>query len=184
MNRIRITGGEWRSRLITVADAPGLRPTPDRVRETLFNWLGQDLGGWRVVDAFAGTGALGLEAASRGATDVLLIELDDGLLANLRALKQRLGAAAVRVQGGDGVAVAAPSEIGLNTPTDRCVITATFATTGAGTLVCTLKGAALVNGKTVTWTRAADVPGTGTTGAWSCATNAAAKLSPKDCPGV
>ena len=84
----------------------------------------------------------------------------------------------------DGVAVAAPSEIGLNTPTDRCVITATFATTGAGTLVCTLKGAALVNGTTVTWTRAADVPGTGTTGAWSCATNAAAKLSPKDCPGV
>ena len=84
----------------------------------------------------------------------------------------------------DGVAVAAPSEIGLNTPTDRCVITATFATTGAGTLVCTLKGAALVNGKTGTWTRAADVPGTGTTGAWSCATNAAAKLSPKDCPGV
>ena len=84
----------------------------------------------------------------------------------------------------DGVAVAGPADIGLKASTDRCAITATFATDGAGTLVCTLKGGALVNGKTVTWTRAADVPATGTTGAWSCATNAAAKLSPKDCPGV
>ncbi len=106
-HEVRIIGGQWRRTRLPVADRPGLRPTPDRVRETLFNWLGQDLGGWRVVDAFAGTGALGLEAASRGATDVLLIELDAGLLANLRALKQRLGAAAVRVQGGDGVAALA-----------------------------------------------------------------------------
>ena len=84
----------------------------------------------------------------------------------------------------DGVAVTKPEEIGLLASTDRCTIAATFATDGAGTLVCTLKGGALVNGKKVTWTRTADVPGTGTTGAWSCATNAAAKLSPKDCPGV
>ena len=84
----------------------------------------------------------------------------------------------------DGVAVAGPADIGLLASTKRCDITAAFATTGAGTLVCTLKGGALVNGKTVTWTRAADAPDTGTTGAWSCATNAAAKLSPKDCPGV
>ena len=85
----------------------------------------------------------------------------------------------------DGVAVAGSADIGLKASTDRCsAIAATFATTGAGTLVCTLKGGALVNGKTVTWTRAADAPATGTTGAWSCATNAAAKLSPKDCPGV
>ena len=75
-------------------------------------------------------------------------------------------------------------EIGLKTPTDRCVITASVATDGATTLVCTLKGAALVNGKKVTWTRAADNPDTGVTGGWSCATDAAAKLSPKDCPGV
>jgi 16S rRNA (guanine966-N2)-methyltransferase len=61
---------------LPVADRPGLRPTPDRVRETLFNWLGQDLTGWRVLDAFAGSGALGFEAASRGAAEVLLLERD------------------------------------------------------------------------------------------------------------
>ncbi len=74
MSRIRITGGEWRSRLIHVADAPGLRPTPDRVRETLFNWLGQDLSGLRCLDLFAGSGILGFEAASRGADYVALVE--------------------------------------------------------------------------------------------------------------
>ena len=74
MSRIRITGGEWRSRLIQVADAPGLRPTPDRVRETLFNWLGQDLSGLSCLDLFAGSGILGFEAASRGADYVALVE--------------------------------------------------------------------------------------------------------------
>ncbi len=74
MSRIRITGGEWRSRLIQVADAQGLRPTPDRVRETLFNWLGQDLSGLRCLDLFAGSGVLGIEAASRGADYVVLVE--------------------------------------------------------------------------------------------------------------
>lgn len=74
MSKIRITGGEWRSRLIQVTDAPGLRPTPDRVRETLFNWLGQDLTGLTVLDAFAGSGILGLEAASRGAQRVVMLE--------------------------------------------------------------------------------------------------------------
>ena len=102
---VRIIGGQWRRTRLPVADKPGLRPTPDRVRETLFNWLGQDLRGWRCVDAFSGTGALGFEAASRDATDVLLVEQDAALAANLRALKERLGAKAVRVQRGDGVAV-------------------------------------------------------------------------------
>ena len=74
MSRIRITGGEWRSRLLQVTDAPGLRPTPDRVRETLFNWLGQDFRGLSCLDLFAGSGALGFEAASRGADDVVLVE--------------------------------------------------------------------------------------------------------------
>jgi 16S rRNA (guanine(966)-N(2))-methyltransferase RsmD len=74
LSRIRITGGEWRSRMIHVADAPGLRPTPDRVRETLFNWLGQDLSGLACLDLFAGSGILGLEAASRGADYVALVE--------------------------------------------------------------------------------------------------------------
>jgi 16S rRNA (guanine966-N2)-methyltransferase len=74
MSRIRVTGGEWRSRLINVIDSPGLRPTPDRVRETLFNWLGQDLSGLHCIDLFAGSGIVGIEAASRGATQVTLIE--------------------------------------------------------------------------------------------------------------
>ena len=64
---VRIIGGQWRRSKLPVADRPGLRPTPDRVRETLFNWLGADLSGWRCLDAFAGSGALGFEAASRGA---------------------------------------------------------------------------------------------------------------------
>ena len=76
MSRIRITGGDWRSRLIDVIDGPGLRPTPDRVRETLFNWLGQDLSGLHCLDLFAGSGILGFEAASRGAAQVTLVEKD------------------------------------------------------------------------------------------------------------
>ena len=73
-NELRIIGGVWRSRKIQFPDAPGLRPTPGRVRETLFNWLGQDLTGLSCLDLFAGSGALGFEAASRGAKHVLMIE--------------------------------------------------------------------------------------------------------------
>ncbi|HOP89613.1 MAG TPA: 16S rRNA (guanine(966)-N(2))-methyltransferase RsmD [Ottowia sp.] len=103
-HEVRIIGGQWRRTKLPVADKPGLRPTPDRVRETLFNWLGQDLSGWRAADAFAGTGVLGFEAASRGAAEVLLVEQDAALVAKLRAIKERLKADAVRVQRGDGVA--------------------------------------------------------------------------------
>lgn len=102
-NQVRIIGGLWKRTPLPVADRPGLRPTPDRVRETLFNWLGQDLTGWRCVDAFAGTGALGLEAASRGAADVLLVEAEGALVDQLRAVVQRLDARNVRVQRGDGL---------------------------------------------------------------------------------
>jgi 16S rRNA (guanine(966)-N(2))-methyltransferase RsmD len=98
---VRLIGGLWKRSKLPVADAPGLRPTPDRVRETLFNWLGQDLAGWRVLDAFAGTGALGFEAASRGAAAVTLLEQDSRLVAGLNAVQQRLGAAAVTVQRAD-----------------------------------------------------------------------------------
>ncbi len=83
MNRIRITGGAWRSRLVQVADTPDLRPTPDRVRETLFNWLGQDLTGWHCLDLFAGSGILGFECASRGAAEVVLVERNPGAFARL-----------------------------------------------------------------------------------------------------
>ena len=101
---VRIIGGQWKRTRLPVAQRPGLRPTPDRVRETLFNWLGQDLGGWRCLDAFAGTGALGLEAASRGAASVLLVEHDAVLVTQLFALCQRLEASAVTVRRGDGIA--------------------------------------------------------------------------------
>lgn len=84
MSRIRITGGEWRSRLVQVAAMPGLRPTPDRVRETLFNWLGQDLSGCACLDAFAGSGILGFEAASRGADYVALVESSRPAFAQLQ----------------------------------------------------------------------------------------------------
>lgn len=72
--RIRLIGGTYRRRLLPVIDSPGLRPTPDRVRETLFNWLGLHVAGTNVLDLFSGTGALGLEALSRGARHVDLIE--------------------------------------------------------------------------------------------------------------
>ena len=101
---VRIIGGQWTRTRLPVVRRPGLRPTPDRVRETLFNWLGQDLSGWRCLDAFAGTGALGLEAASRGAASVLLVEQDAALVAQLHALRQRLQAEAVSVRRGDGIA--------------------------------------------------------------------------------
>lgn len=104
-HEVRIVGGLWRRTRLPVADKPGLRPTPDRVRETLFNWLGQDLGGWRCVDAFAGTGALGLEAASRGAAQVLLVEQDAELVATLRGIKARLGADQVEVRRANGLSV-------------------------------------------------------------------------------
>lgn len=109
---VRIIGGQWRRTRLAVAQRPGLRPTPDRVRETLFNWLGQDLGGWRCVDAFAGTGALGFEAASRGATQVRMIEQDASLCQQLERLTQQLKATGVQVQRGDGIAALTQSAPG------------------------------------------------------------------------
>ncbi|MDR5897782.1 16S rRNA (guanine(966)-N(2))-methyltransferase RsmD [Halomonas vilamensis] len=83
--KLRIIGGDFRRRQLPVLERPGLRPTPDRVRETLFNWLGQALYGQRVLDLFAGTGALGIEALSREAASVHFIEQDRGVAAQIRA---------------------------------------------------------------------------------------------------
>ena len=102
---VRIIGGQYKRSKLPVANKPGLRPTPDRVRETLFNWLGQDLSGWRCTDVFAGTGALGFEAASRGAAEVVLCEQDAALAAQLRAIQDKLHATMVKVERGDGLAV-------------------------------------------------------------------------------
>ena len=101
---VRIIGGQWKRTKLPVSDTPGLRPTPDRVRETLFNWLGQDLTGWRCLDAFAGSGALGFEAASRGAAEVVLVERDRKLVAGLNVVKQRLNAGALRVEAAEALA--------------------------------------------------------------------------------
>jgi 16S rRNA (guanine(966)-N(2))-methyltransferase RsmD len=115
-HEIRLIGGQWKRTKLKVSDKPGLRPTPDRVRETLFNWLGQDLTGWRCLDAFAGTGALGFEAASRGATEVTLVEQDAALIAQMQKTQTQLQASTVRVLRGDGVAAirqAAPASLDL-----------------------------------------------------------------------
>ena len=102
---VRIIGGRWKRSRLPVTEAPGLRPTPDRVRETVFNWLGQDLTGRRCLDAFAGAGALGFEAASRGAAEVVMVERDRRLAANLAQTAQRLDAdQVVRVIAADAVA--------------------------------------------------------------------------------
>jgi 16S rRNA (guanine966-N2)-methyltransferase len=103
VSKVRIVGGSMRSRLIEVPDAMGLRPTPDRVRETLFNWLGQDLLGWRCLDLFAGSGALGFEAASRGAEAVVLLEFSAKVHAHLQKTLLALGPNNVRLQRGDAL---------------------------------------------------------------------------------
>ncbi|MBK7615392.1 MAG: 16S rRNA (guanine(966)-N(2))-methyltransferase RsmD [Vitreoscilla sp.] len=120
-HEVRIIGGLWRRSLLPVADRPGLRPTPDRVRETLFNWLGQDLNGWRVLDAFAGSGALGFEAASRGATEVTLLEREPDLVKLLATSRDRLKAEMLRILRADalvwmGTAPAASFELILLDP--------------------------------------------------------------------
>lgn len=105
MNSVRIIGGQWRRRVLKFPDSEGLRPTPDRVRETLFNWLGQDLDGWHCLDLFAGSGALGFEAASRGAAKVVMIEQAPRVLAALQANAELIGATAgaVEIRRGDAL---------------------------------------------------------------------------------
>jgi len=101
--RVRIIAGRWRSRLIDVPPRPDLRPTPDRVRETLFNWLGQQLDGCVCLDLYAGSGALGFEAASRGAARVVMVETDCAALGALRRSRERLGASDVEIVAGDAL---------------------------------------------------------------------------------
>lgn len=92
MGQLRIIGGRWKRTPIAVANGEQLRPTPDRVRETLFNWLGQSLEDWRCLDLFAGSGALSFEAASRGAAHVVAIDRDPKSVAAMQALSKKLNA--------------------------------------------------------------------------------------------
>jgi len=103
MNRVRIIGGVWRSRRLSFPDAEGLRPTPDRVRETLFNWLGQNLAGLCCLDLFAGSGALGFEAASRNAESVVMVERNREAFAALEANAKALGAARLHLVRADAL---------------------------------------------------------------------------------
>ncbi|NWG85926.1 MAG: 16S rRNA (guanine(966)-N(2))-methyltransferase RsmD [Hydrogenophilaceae bacterium] len=98
-NQVRIVGGSHRGRKLHFQAVPGLRPTPDRVRETLFNWLGQRLHGLRCLDLFAGSGALGFEAVSRGAAEVVLVERDAKACAALEKNAALLGGQVVRADG-------------------------------------------------------------------------------------
>ena len=99
--KIRIIAGEYRGRRLAVPSRPGLRPTPDRVRETLFNWLGQWLDGLSCLDLFAGSGALGFEAASRGAARVVMVEHDRDVFSHLKNFKETIRAAQVDLVNGD-----------------------------------------------------------------------------------
>lgn len=107
--RIRIIGGEYRGRRIAVPDRADLRPTPDRVRETLFNWLGQSLDGRVCLDLFAGSGALGFEAASRGAARVVMVEQDRTVFEALNKTKTAIAAVTVELVYGDAFAYLAKS---------------------------------------------------------------------------
>ena len=105
---VRIIGGQWKRRVLPVADVDGLRPTPDRVRETLFNWLTHafgDLAGLVVLDLFAGSGALGFEAASRGAAAVILVERSAVAADRLRAARALLGATQIDIREGDALRI-------------------------------------------------------------------------------
>lgn len=97
LNKVRIIGGTWRGRRVPVLDQPGLRPTPDRVRETLFNWLQFEVAGRSCLDLFAGSGALGLEAASRGAKSVVQVEQNAKLCRQLKQNTQILQAQQIKV---------------------------------------------------------------------------------------
>lgn len=101
---VRIIAGTLRGSKLPVVVRDGLRPTPDRTRETLFNWLAMKLAGRRVLDVFAGSGALGFEAASRGAAEVVLLEYDASAAANLRACQERLQVTGIRIVQTDALA--------------------------------------------------------------------------------
>ena len=103
-HKVRIIGGQWKRTPLPVPDLDGLRPSPDRVRETLFNWIGPSIAGQRVLDLFAGSGALGLEALSRGAAAALMVERDRRACAGIRSVVARLKATQAQLVEGDALA--------------------------------------------------------------------------------
>jgi 16S rRNA (guanine(966)-N(2))-methyltransferase RsmD len=122
-HQVRIIGGDWKRTPLPVLDVSGLRPTPDRVRETVFNWLTHLIDGhWAGVaclDLFAGTGALGFEAASRGAARVVMVEENQGVVAQLAAIKDKLKADGVSILRGDARTMAQGLQRRMAGPADR-----------------------------------------------------------------
>ena len=101
---VRLIAGQWRGRKLPIVDVEGLRPTGDRVKETLFNWLQTQIPGARCLDLFAGSGSLGFEAASRGAAEVIMVERDPTVVGCLQASAERLSAAQVTILQTDAAA--------------------------------------------------------------------------------
>src|SRR5690606_5336866 len=114
LNQVRISGGEWRSRLLRFPDVLGLRPTPDKVRQIVFNWLGQDMHGQSCLDLFAGTGAMGFEALSRGAKSLVLIEKSAAAYQALRENQQILKAEHVTIFNMDAQSFLAQNQQAFN----------------------------------------------------------------------
>ena len=142
--RVRIISGSWRGRRLPVPAHAGLRPTPDRVRETVFNWLADLVPGSSCLDLFAGTGALGFEAASRGAARVVMVERAREAAAGLRHSREMLDAAAVAVVHAEArgwLARAAEAGDGpfdlvfLDPPYDSGLLAPTFAAVAASSLL-------------------------------------------------
>ena len=118
---VRVIGGMWRSRRIGFPSLEGLRPTPDRVRETLFNWLGQHIDGFRCLDLYAGSGALGFEALSRGASQVVMVEREPSAFVALGKNAQVLGAVGLELVRGDALEFAARLNATAARSEPRCV---------------------------------------------------------------
>lgn len=124
-NTVRIIGGTWRGRKLTFVEVPGLRPTPDRVRETLFNWLQPHIEGARCLDLFAGSGALGFEALSRGARTAVMLESNTLVVRHLKAQATMLGTHDAHIEHADALKYLT----GANQPFDVVFIDPPFAAT-------------------------------------------------------
>ena len=139
--RLRIVAGIWRSRLLDIADVPGLRPTSERIRETLFNWLQPHLEGARCLDLFAGTGALGLEALSRGAASAVFVENSSRAVATLRSNIAALDAAGAEVRQSDALDFLATAD---NAAFDIVFLDPPFAADNAADLCRLLAGSSKI----------------------------------------
>ena len=113
-NKLRIIGGKWRGRKISFPELEKIRPTPDRIRETLFNWLQAEIAGARCLDLFAGSGALGFEAASRGAAEVVLLDSDRNIINTIQSQISLLGADNIQVMQTDALAFLQSPPPGIN----------------------------------------------------------------------